>query len=812
LSDDAVKSQGELLEELRALRAEVAALRGLGGDVSLAAERPVPPGDGHATDAQLRSALRSVHQTEQRFAAALDAVQECFAILSAVRDAGGRIVDFRFEYINPAGARNNGRAVEDHFGRTVRELLPGHVARPLLERYTAVVGTGEPMHLTDVVHADAYGGSRETRLFDVRIVRLNDGIVATWQDVTERHASEVALRRVLDTIPQFVATARADGSIEHLNDRLLAYCGYTLDDLKGDGWQRCVHPDDLPAVRESWVRAVATGEDRVVEQRVRRHDGAYRWFVAHFKPFRNGRGEVTQWVGTLTDVHERKQAQIYLTDSEARFREMADTMPQIVWTARPDGFVDYYNRRWYEMGGAVDAFGDASWVPTVHPDDIGRTLDCWRTAVQTGREMECQEFRLLNSRSGEYRWHMGRAVPVRDSGGEIRRWVGTTTDVHDLTVTQADAREQRERLEVALKASGTGTFRWNIRTDALTWDENLDGLFGLEPGQTPRSLEQFVSLVHPDDRAEVIERCRRCADAGSDFDMEFRVVRPDGSVRWLDDKGKTFFDPADGRPSYMTGACVDVTAWRATADALRESEARLRQLADAMPQIVWMTDARGEIDYFNRRWEEYTGLAVGQSLGGAWVDVVHPDDRATAVARWRRAVETGEPFDNEHRYRRHDGTYRWQLARGLPVRDDGGAVVRWLGTSTDIHGQKLAEDAARVAGETAARALREAEEASRAKDEFLAALSHELRTPLTPVLVTAQMLEDDHSLSAEVRHDLGVIRRNVELETRLIDDLLDLTRVSRGKLTLNVDRVDVHAILRDAMRTCSDDIAAQKRL
>jgi len=112
----------------------------------------------------------------------------------------------------------------------------------------------------------------------------------------------------------------------------------------------------------------------------------------------------------------------------------------------------------------------------------------------------------------------------------------------------------------------------------------------------------------------------------------------------------------------------------------------------------------------------------------------------------------------------------------------------------------------------AERALREAKEASRAKDEFLAALSHELRTPLTPVLVTAQMLEDDRSLSEEVRHDLRVIRRNVELETRLIDDLLDLTRVSRGKLTLNVDRVDVHAVLRDAMRTCSDDVAAQKRL
>jgi nitrogen-specific signal transduction histidine kinase len=131
--------------------------------------------------------------------------------------------------------------------------------------------------------------------------------------------------------------------------------------------------------------------------------------------------------------------------------------------------------------------------------------------------------------------------------------------------------------------------------------------------------------------------------------------------------------------------------------------------------------------------------------------------------------------------------------------------VRWFGTCTDIHAHKVADETARAARE-------QAEQANRAKDEFLAALSHELRTPLTPVLVTAQMLEDDRSLSEEARHDLRVIRRNVELETRLIDDLLDLTRVSRGKLTLHLDRVDVHAILRDAMKTCSDDVASQKRL
>ena len=143
-------------------------------------------------------------------------------------------------------------------------------------------------------------------------------------------------------------------------------------------------------------------------------------------------------------------------DSEAWFRELADTIPQIVWTARPDGFLDYYNRRWYELGGRAGAYGDDSWTPAIHPDDVAGVLARWRSSVQTGRQMEDNAFRLRDGRSGEYRWHIGRATPVRDAAGEILRWVGTTTDVHDLKVAQADMREQRDLLARPLHDDGAG--------------------------------------------------------------------------------------------------------------------------------------------------------------------------------------------------------------------------------------------------------------------------------------------------------------------------------------------------------------------
>ena len=618
-----------------------------------------------------------------------------------------------------------------------------------------------------------------------------------------------------------------------------------------------------------------------------------------------------------------------MRSSEHRFREMADTMPQIIWTARADGYIDYYNRRFYELTGAPEGeFGDGSWAAVIHPDDLPATGSNWYASVRTGKPLLDNEFRVLDVRTGVFRWHLSRAMPLRDALGNVTKWVGTATDIDDIRRTDEALHASEERLRAALASSGTGTFRWDIRTDSVQFDENLNRLFGRGTAAATWTLAECAAMLHPDDRAGLIERCTRCRDEGADFEMEFRVVWPDGSVHWLEDKGKTFRD-ANGRPTYMTGACVDVTARKAAEDALREGEAfarsivdsspdcvkvldpdgrllslstaalclmelddlsplvgkpwssiwpdpapvqaavaeasagrtarfsgfcptakgspkwwdvivkpvlgaggevrrlvatsrdvtesrlaeerlrdseqRLRQLADAMPQIVWMTNAAGEVEYFNRRWTEYTGLAIDQSLGNAWGEVLHPDDAAKAFELWKQAVRSGKDFENEHRFRRHDGIHRWQLARGIPIRDDSGNVVRWFGTCTDIHEQKLAREEARSARE-------EAERANRAKDEFLAALSHELRTPLTPVLMTAQLWERDASLPEPLRHDLRMIRRNVEIETRLIDDLLDLTRISRGKIHLQATNVDLHDVIRHAVETCRDDTVAQKRL
>jgi PAS domain S-box-containing protein len=246
-------------------------------------------------------------------------------------------------------------------------------------------------------------------------------------------------------------------------------------------------------------------------------------------------------------------------------------------------------------------------------------------------------------------------------------------------------------------------------------------------------------------------------------------------------------------------------------EILRRSEERYRYLAEAIPQLVWTTNANGECDYFNQNWCEYTGLTLEQSLGSGWLAALHPDDVQNADEVWSNAVKSQTIYNNEYRFKRaSDGSYRWQLARGLPLKDEQGFVVRWFGTCTDIHEQKqiLEERAHLLELEQVARA--KAEAANRIKDEFLAILSHELRTPLNAILGWSKLLQTRRLDQEKTSEALATIERNANLQVQLIGDLLDISRILQGKLTLNITKINLESTIFSALQTMH--LAAEAKL
>jgi PAS domain S-box-containing protein len=245
-------------------------------------------------------------------------------------------------------------------------------------------------------------------------------------------------------------------------------------------------------------------------------------------------------------------------------------------------------------------------------------------------------------------------------------------------------------------------------------------------------------------------------------------------------------------------------------EILRQSEQRYRYLAEAIPQLVWTTDAKGEATYFNENWCNYTGLTLEQSLGFGWMSALHPDDVEKTDEVWSNAVNNGTLYEIEYRFKyAADNSYRWQLGRGFPLKDEQDRVVNWFGTCTDIHEQKQIQQERAHLLELEQAARSKAETANRIKDEFLAILSHELRTPMNAILGWSRFLQEGQLEPKKASQAIATIERNAKLQMQLIEDLLDISSILQGKLSLKVTNVDLETVVLSALETMA--LAAQTK-
>ncbi|WP_447977262.1 PAS domain-containing protein [Candidatus Nitrospira bockiana] len=273
------------------------------------------------------------------------------------------------------------------------------------------------------------------------------------------------------------------------------------------------------------------------------------------------------------EVAERKRAERSLKESESRLKQITEIMPQLVWTARPDGTIDYRNKRWLDYSGLEGQELQAGgWRIILHPDDVEPTLTAWDAATRAGAEYHVEH--RLRAADGHYEWFLTRAQPSRGEDGTIEKWFGTSTGIDDLKRAQDALYESRERLRIAQRAARAGTWDWDIVQDQVTLSPEYSELCGMSVGPCP--FQAWLTSVHEEDREPLAEHIKDVLRRRADPQFQFRARRPDGSVCWILAHGKTLCN-SDGDPIRVIGIALDVTA-------AKQAEAHLLRLLDEAQQ------------------------------------------------------------------------------------------------------------------------------------------------------------------------------------------------------------------------------------
>jgi PAS domain S-box-containing protein len=370
-----------------------------------------------------------------------------------------------------------------------------------------------------------------------------------------------------------------------------------------------------------------------------------------------------------------------------------------------------------------------------------------------------------------------------------------TEEVEVRKSTQAALSQATARLESTMAAAEIGTWRWDVPQNLFTADRNLTALYGLGPQALDGDPELHYRQIHPEDLGVVRAAEERALRTGEFAAIEFRVRLASGSDKWMAQRGKVQLTP-QGTPILISGLVIDITAQKEAERALRSSEMLYRAIGESINYGVWVTDREGRNVYASESFLQLIGCTQAQCSNLGWTDLLHPEDANATIAAWNDCIETGNVWYREHRFRGIDGLYHSVLAQGVPIRGEGGEISGWAGINLDISRLKRTEEALRLA--------------DRRKDEFLATLAHELRNPLAPVRHAVKVLESEALDATKDKWARDVISRQVRRMALLLDDLLDVSRITQGRLALKIEMISLDSVIEAAVETARPMIDSKR--
>jgi PAS domain S-box-containing protein len=476
------------------------------------------------------------------------------------------------------------------------------------------------------------------------------------------------------------------------------FTAFALSAIAGTFWYGGTKPGILAALISWLVRDYFFEPEVSIETRIL-YGLVFLVFALVMILVMRGRNELEARVAERTAELKRANEDLTLEiarrkGTEDELRATMDTAPVFLWSDLPDGYCDFLNQRWltYFNLSLQEAQG-AGWTTLLHPDDAAHHLESWQKSVATGIPFETEaRFRRPD---GEYRWFLNRAVPLRDKMGRIVKWYGTNIDIENLKQTERKLRQSESNLAEAQRLSQMGSWALTPATSKiLYWSEECYRLWGFDPEQGLPYRASVLQRIHPDDRDRVYDEAQEALRQKRDYTIEFRIVLPDGKVKYLEAINHHVFS-APGELVQVIGTNVDVTERKVAEKALLEREAKIRRLVDANIIGIFMWDLDGQIFEANDAFLRMVGYNHADLVSGRmrWTELTPPEWRDPDLRRWVPELKmTGslQPFEKE--YFRKDGSRVPVLIGVAAFEEDGDQGVAFV---LDLTERKRAEQALR---------------------------------------------------------------------------------------------------------------------
>ncbi|GAB6088565.1 PAS domain-containing protein [Spirochaeta dissipatitropha] len=593
--------------------------------------------------------------------------------------------------------------------------------------------------------------------------------------------ADINLVDVLESSAAAVLVIDSDNNIVHSNSKFRELTGYEISTQ--NTWQklcRVAFPDT--EYRRQFVKSWKL-ENVPYDVEFKCSNGALRYFEVTVKRINN------LCISSFSDSTEK----VLAFNQNKRYRDIMDRVHSITSVGFYELNLLKKSGYWSDEAMEIHNFRERvdTWQEYVEYFKEGESrtqvYNAFDLVVNEGREFSVDA--QLSLGEGRDRW-VRVFVEADFLDGECLWLYGIVQDIDEQKQIENDLSVEKTQFEQAQFIAHLGSWELNFLTGETFWSDEFYRICGLEPGSCPPSAEAGFAMIHPDDQESAVEAVNEARFNEKPYEIEKRIVRPDGEVRWVRSQGEVIHNP-EGIAEKIVGTFLDITESKAAWEALKSSEKRYRLLVEATAAsfVVWDADKEGNMIESSRSWRALSGQNPGEELGDGWLNALHPDDRVSIIENWHEAIADNRNPDAEFRLRTSEGRWRWFRMTGNLLTDPSERILRWIVMCIDIDDKKHAMEE-EIARKTA-------EASNSAKSVFLANMSHEIRTPLNAIIGFSHILERDVRMNETQLRHLRAITRSGEHLLNLINDILDLSRIEAGQLSLMMRDFSLFAFLDD---------------